>query len=223
MIPRFFFLVFSGAAVNPDGPAPKGMLANYTVLLTTVPPSRSARPALLPPVSSPTDASTARPGTGTAELSASAAAAANAAAAAVLCQEEADVRDALVDRDVGESIVCRRRYRILPDFHPGDRPYVVRASVWQPERREEEKETNGLAGGFRCHGLFDPGSEEKRRHVLAVGFCLSTTLARREFVRPASFSDFCVRGSLCRQFFRLNCSRGVPFLMRSCCDLAAMR
>lgn len=39
--------------------------------------------------------------------------------------EEADVRDAIVDRDVGESIMCRRRYRILPDFASGDRPYVV--------------------------------------------------------------------------------------------------
>lgn len=105
--------------MNPDGPAPKGMLANYTVLLTTVPPS-AARPLHLSPVSSPADASTAGPGTGTAK---------SAAAAAAACGEEADVRDALVDRDVGESIVCRRRYRILPDFRPGDRPYVVRERI----------------------------------------------------------------------------------------------
>lgn len=102
----------SGAAVNPDGPAPKGMLANYTVLLTTVPPPRPPSPSSpLPSVSSPDDAAVPTPGT---------------AAVAAAYGEEADVRDALVDRDVGESIVCRRRYRILPDFGPGDRPYVVR-------------------------------------------------------------------------------------------------
>lgn len=72
------------------------MLANFTVLLTTVPPP--PRPPQPLPASS----------------------------AAVACEEEADVRDAVVDRDVTESIVCRRRYRILPDFAPGDRPYVVR-------------------------------------------------------------------------------------------------
>ncbi|CAM9746916.1 unnamed protein product, partial [Ectocarpus sp. 8 AP-2014] len=106
----------SGAAVNPDGPAPKGMLANYTVLLTTVPPPPPSPSSPLPSVSSPGDAAVPTPG----------AAAAAAVAVAAAFGEEADVRDALVDRDVGESIVCRRRYRILPDFGAGDRPYVDR-------------------------------------------------------------------------------------------------
>lgn len=44
----------------------------------------------------------------------------------VLTGPQADVRDVVVDRDVGESIVCRRRYCILPDFRAGYRPYVVR-------------------------------------------------------------------------------------------------
>lgn len=89
----------SGAAVDPEGPAPKGMLANFTVLLTTLPPPpRPPQPL-------------------------------SVSAAAVAYEEEADVRDALVDRDVAESIVCRRRYRILPDFGPGDRPYVVSERV----------------------------------------------------------------------------------------------
>lgn len=44
--------------------------------------------------------------------------------------EEADVRDALVDRDMGESILCRWRYRILPGFSPGDCPYVVSPLGW---------------------------------------------------------------------------------------------
>ncbi|CBJ48804.1 conserved unknown protein [Ectocarpus siliculosus] len=104
----------SGAAVNPDGPAPKGMLANYTVLLTTVPPPPPSPSSPLPSVSSLGDAAVPTPG------------ATATVAVAAAYGEEADVRDALVDRDVGESIVCRRRYRILPDFGPGDRPYVDR-------------------------------------------------------------------------------------------------
>lgn len=111
LVGRFFS---SGAAVNPDGPAPKGMLANYTVFLTTVPPPPPSPSSPLPSVSSPGDAAVPTPG------------AAVVVAVAAAYGEEADVRDALVDRDVGESIVCRRRYRILPDFGPGDRPYVVR-------------------------------------------------------------------------------------------------
>lgn len=102
--------ITSGAAVDPSGPAPKGMLANYTVIVTTMPPSRSQPPL---PVPRP-------PASGT-----RAAAVAVALAAETTYGEEADVRDALVDRDVTESIICRRRYRILPDFGPGDRPYVV--------------------------------------------------------------------------------------------------
>lgn len=113
----FFLLFSSGAAVNPEGPAPRGMLANFTVLLTTVPPP--PRPPQPLPGSEP----------------------AAAAAAVVVGREEADVRDALVDRDVTESIVCRRRYRILPDFAPGDRPYVVR------ERDLSERTRTARAGG----------------------------------------------------------------------------
>lgn len=110
------------------------MLANYTVLLTTVPPTaleRSPSRSPLPPLR----CSSGGPSSETSPLAAtsglSEAAVPSAAATAAIAKpagafgDEADVRDALVDRDVGESIVCRRRYRILPDFRPGDRPYVV--------------------------------------------------------------------------------------------------
>lgn len=127
----------SGAAVTPDGPAPKSMLANYTVLLTTeVTPTW--RPQLsLPNHPSPPTPETPRLGWSSSSGSESASAAVLAGGVAKVPVaasspaarfEEADVRDALVDRDVGESIVCRRRYRILPDFKPGDRPYVVSES-----------------------------------------------------------------------------------------------
>ncbi|CAM9838191.1 unnamed protein product [Scytosiphon promiscuus] len=111
----------SGAAAKPDGPAPKGMLANYTVVLTTVPPPPTPA-SQLPPTTGPMQGAATPPGSGHAAHAKMAA----AAAAAATYGEEADVRDALVDRDVTGSIVCRRRYRILPDFGPGDRPYVDR-------------------------------------------------------------------------------------------------
>ncbi|CAM9870807.1 unnamed protein product, partial [Laminaria digitata] len=117
----FFFP--SGAAVTPDGPAPRGMLANYTVVLTTVPPPRPPTP---PPIGSPPRPMSPPVPWRSPKNGARARAARAGAAATTACGEEADVRDALVDRDVTESIVCRRRYRILPDFGPGDRPYVDR-------------------------------------------------------------------------------------------------
>lgn len=113
----FCFSFLSGAAVTPDGPAPKGMLANYTVVLTAVPP---------PSAATETEAKVAPPETAT-EREACVAAAAAATTVIMSVGSVADVRDALVDRDVAESIVCRRRYRILPDFVAGDRPYVVSA------------------------------------------------------------------------------------------------
>ena len=122
--------------MTPDGPAPRGMLANYTVVLTTVPPPRPPLPPIgspLRPMSpivpwrSPKNGVRARAAAAAAGVGAGAGAGAGAAATTAAWGEEADVRDALVDRDVTESIVCRRRYRILPDFRPGDRPYVVRA------------------------------------------------------------------------------------------------
>lgn len=111
-----FVFLSSGAAVTPDGPAPKGMLANYTVLLTTVPPSATAVMTTAPQSMPPVAPAISRRSSSN-ELR---------AGARIVPGEEADVRDAVVDRDVAESIVCRRRYRILPDFGPGDRPYVVR-------------------------------------------------------------------------------------------------
>lgn len=118
--------VHSGAAASPDGPAPKGMLANYTVLLTTVPP-----PTPTNPPSSRDGPSPRAPTLGWSRSHGSGSLAVASPAARVV---EADVRDALVDRDMGESIVCRRRYRILPDFSAGDRPYVVSAVFAPPEQ-----------------------------------------------------------------------------------------
>lgn len=112
----------SGAAATPDGPAPKSMLANYTVLLTTVPPPT---PATQPPA--PGGTLPQAPEVGRSPLKCSGGADEAPAGVPAARYEEADVRDALVDRDVGESIVCRRRYRILPDFVAGDQPYVVSA------------------------------------------------------------------------------------------------
>lgn len=112
----------SGAAATPDGPAPKSMLANYTVLLTTVPP-----PTLAPQPPTPDGTMPQAPEVGWSPLNLSGGADEAPAGVPAARYEEADVRDALVDRDVGESIVCRRRYRILPDFGAGDRPYVVSA------------------------------------------------------------------------------------------------
>lgn len=110
----------SGASVTPDGPAPKGMLANYTVILTTLPerpPEPSPSPLGLREMWSNSSDDNPLVESGAATTAAVSYSPANF--------EEADVRDVVVDRDVGESIMCRRRYRILPDFVPGDRPYVV--------------------------------------------------------------------------------------------------
>lgn len=131
--------VYSGAAATPDGPAPKGMLANYTVLLTTVPPPT---PAHQP--SSPAEPSPRAPHLGWSLSHGSGGPVVAAPAARV---EEADVRDALVDRDMGESIVCRRRYRILPDFSPGDRPYVVSA-VFAPRKNSVGFHVCGMGRDF---------------------------------------------------------------------------
>lgn len=109
------------------------MLANYAVLLTAVssspPPLTNIKPRSIPVQSSATTPPQRSP------ASEAAHGVEGTAAMAAACQGQADVRDALVDRDVTESIVCRRRYRILPNFEPGDRPYVVRDPSWHNPRR----------------------------------------------------------------------------------------
>lgn len=131
----------TSGSVNPDGPAPKGMLANYALFLTTVVP-RSVNqqiPPLAPPLAVPSlplsPASLPLPSELPSPLERSSfdrqgrgggGWGGDAWGTMVSARvEEADVRDALVDRDMGESILCRWRYRILPGFSPGDCPYVV--------------------------------------------------------------------------------------------------